>query len=246
MQGLMADGRYAQIGVLLDQVLPDIRRAETSSRQALMMMTRAFARPYAADGPARAEFEDALTVARSADDPIALGYVLSHYGQLLTLDGDMARAQAMHEEMIGIARSAGDGNQGAEAHYDLAIDALSAGDPDPAYAHLAAAARHYQDIDHHDGLTRCLCALGALALARDRPRIAAWLIGATAAGRQDVGLTAWPLVAEAEIRLTERLQTALPPAEFAEQFAAGRAAKIDAALAHGFSALSGTAERETD
>jgi hypothetical protein len=71
--------------------------------------------------------------------------------------------------MRQIARSAGDQNLRAEAHYDLAMDALSAGDVASAQPHLAVAVQHYQNLDHLDGLTRCLGALAALALRPGRP-----------------------------------------------------------------------------
>src|SRR5258708_35988530 len=80
------------------------------------------------------------------------------------------------------------------------MGALSAGDSEPAHPHRAVAARHYQDIDHRDGLARCLGALSALGLEREHSQLAAWLIGATAASRDSIGLTPWPLVAEAERR----------------------------------------------
>ena len=69
-----------------------------------------------------------LAMVRNAGDPLVLGYVLAHYGCLLCLDGDADRARTLHEEMLPVARSIGDQNLRAEAHYDLAVDALSAGD----------------------------------------------------------------------------------------------------------------------
>jgi nucleotide-binding universal stress UspA family protein len=136
IQGLVDDGRYAQAGALIEEILPDARRLERPSRWGLALMLRALSRPYAQSSPARAEFEEALAVARSAGDPIVLGYVLSHFGLFLSVDGDAARAQALHEEVLRNARSLGDDNQRAEAHYDLAMDALSGGDPEPAGPHL--------------------------------------------------------------------------------------------------------------
>src|ERR1700748_308809 len=124
--------------------------------------------------------------------------------------------------MLRIARSLGDQNLRAEAHYDLALDALFAGDVTSSRPHLVTAVRFYQNLDHLDGLTRCLGALTALALAREHPHLAARLIGATAAARDHTGLTPWPAVAEAERRTTERAQALLPRSEYAAQLAAGR------------------------
>jgi predicted ATPase len=237
LQGLVDDGGYAQAVALADEIIPAARRLEKPSRWGLMLLIRAFSRPYARRSPARADFEEALAVMRSADDPVVLGYALSHYGDFLSVDGDTTRARLLHEEMLQSARSIGDDNQRAEAHYDLAMDALAAGDPAIAQPHLALAARHYQDIDHRDGLARCLGALSALALEREHSQLAAWLIGAMAAAREGIGLTSWPLVAEAERRVTERVQASLPDGEFAAQVASGRAATVAAALDRAVSTL---------
>jgi hypothetical protein len=64
---------------------------------------------------------------------------------------------------------------------------MAAGDAGSAAPHLAAAVRHYQNLDHFEGLTRCLGALSALALERDDPHLAARLMeppprSATASG----------------------------------------------------------------
>jgi tetratricopeptide (TPR) repeat protein len=213
LQGLVDDGGYAQAVTLLDEIFAQARQLEKPSRWGLMLMVRALSRAYTANSPARAEFEEALTVVRSADDPVVLGYVLSHFGLFLCADGDVTRARALHEEMLQNARSLDDDKQRAEAHYDLAADALSAGDPEQALPHLAVAARHYTDIDNLDGLARCLGGLSALALQRQHPDLAAWLTGTTAAARA-IGLTPWPPVAEVERRVTERIKTFLPSAEF--------------------------------
>jgi len=245
VHGLSADGRYAQVGELLDKILPDSRRLESPSRRSQMVMIRAISRPYTADSPARAELEEALAVARGAGDPVVLGYVLSHFGLFLCVDGDVTRARALHEEMLPIARSLADDNQRAEAHYDLAMDALSAGDSEPAHPHLAVAARHYQDIDHRDGLARCLGALSALALEREHSHLAAWLIGATAASRDSIGLTPWPLVAEAERRVIGRVRASLPAGELIPEMTSGRIQTTEAALDRALSTLEGAVPAET-
>jgi len=56
-------------------------------------------------------------VARAVGDPLVLGYVQAHYGALLRLDGDLDQARKLHQETLTIARSSGDENLRAEAHY---------------------------------------------------------------------------------------------------------------------------------
>jgi predicted ATPase len=235
--GTNADGRWAELGALLDQVLPVARRIEEPSRWGNMLTARALSRPYAPDSPAGAELAEALTVTRDAQSPLVVGYVQSHYGNYLCVHGDTASARTMHEESLRTADTHGDDNLRAEAHYFLAMDSLAAGDPDPAYPHLAAAARYYTDIDHRDGLTRCLGMLSALALDRGDPRLAARLTGATAGARDDIGLMPWPAVAEAERRVTGRIQGVLPGAEYDAEAASGRSATLEAAIAQALSSL---------
>jgi predicted ATPase len=242
---LVNDGGFAEAVTLIDETLPDARQLEKPSRISTILMQRGIARPYTVHSPARADFEEALAVVRDAGDPLALGYVLAHYGSFLCLDGDADRARALHEEMLPIARSLGDQNLRAEAHCDLAIDALSAGDVASAPPHLVTAVRCYQSLDHLDGLTRCLGALSALALADEHPHLAARLIGATAAARDRTELTPWPAVSEAERRTNERARALLPRSEYATQVASGRGQTIEDALTQALQTLAGQAPAAT-
>jgi tetratricopeptide (TPR) repeat protein len=227
--GLENQGEFTKAIDLVDEILPDVRRHEKPSLTAGLLMVRGVARVYTAHDLARADFAEALAVARTADDPLVLGYVQAHYGALLCLDGDLDQARALHEETLTIARSSGDQNLRAEAHYLLATDFLAVHDAGSAAPQLAAAARDYQNFDHLEGLARCLGALSALALERGDPHFAARLIGTAAAVRDRFGLKPWPYVAEAERRTTERA-AALLPGEYTAQVAAGRSQTIDEAL----------------
>jgi tetratricopeptide (TPR) repeat protein len=233
---LQDDGEFGRLGELIDKALPDARRLEDPPRWALWVMARAMARPYTAGSPARGEFDEALAVAREAGDPVFLGYVLSHRGLFLSVDGDLAQARSLHEEVLAIARSVGDDNQLGEAHYALALDALLDGDPGPAQSHLTAAARRYAHIDHREGLARCLVALAAVAVARQDAHLAARLVG-TAEAVRAIGLTPWPAVAEAEGRFIRQIRTALPEEEFSACVAAGRGNTVEAALERAWAIL---------
>jgi predicted ATPase len=237
VNGFVEDGSWTELSVLLDEVMPAARRIEAPSRWGLMLLARAGARPYVPDSPARAEYDEALTVTRAAGIPLAVGYVRAHYGSYLCIDGDIAMARSLHEESLRTADAHGDDNQSAEAHYFLAMDYLFGGDPDPAYPHLESSARYYGDIDHRDGLTRCLGMFSALALDRGDPRLAAWLTGANAAARDDIGIVPWPAITEAERRVTERIQGQLPADEYGAQAASGRSATVQAAIAQALAIL---------
>jgi len=244
MVSLIDDGQFAaQVGELIDRVLPDARRLEQPSRWAMMLMIRAAARPYAVGSPARAEYEEALAVARGAGDLVALGYILSHFGLFLNVDGDLARAQAMHEEALAIARSLGDQNQHADARYGLALDAVRAGDAAAVQSHLAAAGRGYSEIHNLAGMARCLGALAEVARQQQHPHLAARLLGAAAAARA-VGLAPGPLVEMAEGRITKNVQAALSDADFNADVAQGRAETPEAAFAAAWADLEAAAEPE--
>jgi tetratricopeptide (TPR) repeat protein len=228
--GRMSQGEFAQVIDVIDEVLPDIRRVDQPWRTALLLMVRGVARVDIGHDQARADFAEALAVGRAAGAPLVLGYVQAHYGALLCADGDLEHARALHEETLTIARSVGDENLRAEAHYLLAVDAMAAGDTRSAAPHLAAAVRHYQNLDHFEGLARCLGTIGAMALARGNPHLAVRLIGTTAAVRGRFGFKPWPYVAQAERRTIEQAETLLPDSEYAAQLAAGRIESLDYAL----------------
>jgi predicted ATPase/DNA-binding SARP family transcriptional activator len=243
---LVNDGSFAEALALLDEILPDVRRLEKPSRTAILLMGRGVARPYTKDSPARADFAEALAVARDAGDSLTLSYVLAHYGSFLCVDGEAARARALHEETLQIGCSLGDQNMRAEAHYNLAMDAITAGDSRSAEPHLAAAVRHYRTMEHLDGLSRCLGALSALALARQQVHLSARLIGAAAAMRDRTGLTPWPTVTEAERRTIERTEGLLPRSEFVAQVTSGRRQTMEDAFSQALPILEGGSRQPAD
>ena len=228
--GWMNAGEFTKAIDAVDEVVPDGRRVEKPSRIALLLMVRGIARAEIAHDQARADFAEALEVARAAGDPLVLGYVQAHYGARLCLDGDSDQARVLHEEVLAIARSVGDENLRAEAHYVLAIDAMAVSDTRSAAPQLAAAILHYRSIDHLEGLTRCVAALAELALQTGDPHLAVRLIGTAAAVRDRFGLNPWPSVTQAERRTTQQTSALLPDAEYAAQLAAGRSQTIDDAL----------------
>jgi predicted ATPase/tetratricopeptide (TPR) repeat protein len=228
--GWANQGEFTKAVNFLDEFLPDGASGKEPSRTAMMLMVRGVARVFSAHEQARADFAEALAIARTTDDALAVGYIQAHYGALQFLDGELDRARARHEEALAIALSVGDENLRAEAHEALAMDAIAAGDAASAAPHLTAAIEHYQDIAHFEGLTRCLCAVGSLALERGNPQLAARLIGTAAGVRDRFGLKPWPWVIQAESRVVERARASLSGSEYAAQLAVGRSQTIDEAL----------------
>jgi tetratricopeptide (TPR) repeat protein len=228
--GWMNQGEFTKAIDAVDQVMPDGRRVEKPSRIALLLMARGIARADIAHDQARGDFAEALEVARAAGDPLVLGYVQAHYGTLLCLDGDLDQARTLHEDALTIARSIGDENLRAEAHYVLAIDAMAVSDARSATPQLAAAVLHYRNIDHLEGLARCVGALSELALQYGDPHLAARLIGTATAVRDHFGLKPWPCVTQTERRTIQRTTALLSDGEYTAQLAAGRSQTIEDAL----------------
>ncbi|WP_144127898.1 DUF4062 domain-containing protein [Catellatospora sichuanensis] len=228
---LLNDGSFAEASALVERILPDARRLAPPPRTALLLTTRAIALAATAPQQARTDFEEALRTARAAEDPLSLGYVLSHYGLLLCLAGETDQAREHHRETLDIAHVLNDENLRAEAHYELALDAMQAGDPAAAQAELAVAVAAYRAFDNLDGLTRCIGALSALALRRQDARLAARLAGAGSAARERIGLVPWPLVTEWERQTNDQAKALLGGDAFDAQLAAGRDLTVDEALA---------------
>jgi predicted ATPase len=227
---LLNDGAFAEAGTLIDDMMPNARRIEMPARIAFLLTVRAIVLSSAAREEARANFKEALSVARAADDALALGYALPHYGLLLAADGDVRQAQECHQETLDIASSLNDQNLIAEAHYELALDVILLGNPEAAQPHLAVAVGCYQDFDHLEGLTRCIGAFSALALQRGDNHLAARLVGAAAAARDTIGLTPWPSVTELERRTTDRVRTLVSDDAFGALVDSGRSLTIKDAL----------------
>ena len=229
--GWTNQGEFAKAIDAVDEALPGARRGDRPWRIAMLFLARGVARVHAEHALARADFTEGLAVLRDGDDPLVRGYLLAHFGALLCLDGDVDRARALHEEALGTARSLGDENLRAEAHYVLALDDMTAGDVGSAAPQLAAAVRHYQNLDHFEGLARCLGALSALALRRGDPRLAARLTGAAAAIRDRFRFKPWPYVTQVEGATAEQAAASLPVGEYTAQVTAGRGQTSEDALA---------------
>lgn len=240
---LLNDGVFAEAGTLIDDMMPDARRIEVPARIAFLLTARAIVSSSAARDEARANFEEALAVARAADDLLALGYALPHYGLLLAMDGDVTGAQERHQETLDLASSLNDQNLIAEAHYELALDVILLGDPESAPAHLAIAVGCYQNFDHIEGLARCIGAFGSLALERGDSHLAARFVGAASAAREGIGLTPWPSVAELERRTIDRITALVPDDELRGLVDSGRNLTIKDALAEARARLDPTPER---
>ena len=146
---------------------------------------------------------EAVEVARANDDRWGVALALIPLGDLALLEGDVAAARPMHEEVLALAEATEDDHMRAQAHDQLALDALLAGELDPAAEQLRRAAGLHGELRDHEGIAYCLEGFAALALARGHAEEAARLMGTATAARRLVGAAVWPFMRP----LHERFET---------------------------------------
>jgi hypothetical protein len=126
----------------------------------------------------------------------------------------------MHEEVLALAEAIEDDHMRAQAHDQLALDALLAGELDPAAEQLGRAAALHGELRDHEGIAYCLEGFAALALARGQAEEAARFMGTAAAARRLVGVAIWPFLRPLHERLETFARMALPDG-FDAAFSAG-------------------------
>jgi predicted ATPase len=162
----------------------------------------------------------AVDLARANGDRWGVGLALIPLGDLALLEGDVAAAQPMHEEVLQLAEATEDDHMRAQAHDQLALDALLAGELDAAREHLRRAAGLHRELRDHEGIAYCLEGFAALAMSAGRAEEAARLMGSAAAARRLVGVAVWPFMQPLHERFETVVRMALPDG-FDTAFAAG-------------------------
>jgi predicted ATPase/class 3 adenylate cyclase len=90
-------------------------------------------------------------------------------GFLLSVEGDLDRSLALHEEALAVAKERGDTYETAIAEYYIGNRVLHSGDIDRAEAVLTASYEHCRAVDSSPGMGWCELALGWVSLARGNP-----------------------------------------------------------------------------
>jgi predicted ATPase len=129
-----------------------------------------------------------------------LGYGLSHLGDAKLLSGDAAGAAQAYGEALAIGDRTGDVNLRAEATYHLAALALEEEELDRTATLLRTAARYYVDLDHQDGISRCLAVVAGMRVVQGDLTGAARTCGVVDAVRNPLELRPWPMVGSAARR----------------------------------------------
>jgi len=182
--------------------------------------------------------DDALDTFRAMDDRWGLTYALSARGQLAVLDGDPVAATKLHREGLKAADDIANDYLYAQLLDQLGLDAMTSGDLTSARDSFGQAAEvHAQLLDQEDS-SYSLDGLAAVALAHQRPEVAARLLGASAHARELVGVAVWPALKPLAEALRAAVAAALGEAEFAQATALGAQMRLNEALAYALDSTS--------
>jgi tetratricopeptide (TPR) repeat protein len=217
----VALGCVEEAAPLLEEAVTVARAAGDDALLAQALFSSALTVPTGHDlAPVRARLTESVDVARGAGDRWGVALALIPLGDLALLDGDVPAARGMHEEVLALADAIGDDHMRAQAHDQLGLDDLLAGDLDRAAEHLHLAAGLHRGLRDHEGIAYCLEGFAALSLARGDAPGAARLMGVAAAARRLVGVAVWPFMQPLHERLETFARTALGDA-YDPAFAAG-------------------------
>jgi hypothetical protein len=174
--------------------------------------------------------EESVRGFREVGDDWGMALALIPLADVALLDGDLRAARAMHEEVLAHARTIDDDHMTAQAHDQLALDAMLSMDPASARRHLRSAAALHASLHDHEGTAYCLEGFAGLALAVGRPDLAARLMGAAEHARRLVGVAVWPFMRPLLARLEAFVRMSLPDGGFDEAFGQGLLLDLEPAL----------------
>ena len=183
---------------------------------------------------ARAEeyYTESLRLLRQVGSRQPIGYMYIRLGDVAYLQGRLDRAGELLQESLTISQERGDEWTSTEALRHLARVRLAQGQ-------AGEAARLYADSlrrCHASGDVYCvaesLAGLGGVAAVQGDPAHAARLFGAALALHEAHGLPIWPPDRAEYDRQVGPARAQLDPAAFAEAEAAGRAMRLDEAVAY--------------
>jgi hypothetical protein len=122
----------------------------------------------------------------------------------------------------------GDDQMTAQAHDQLALDALLGSDLPTARAELGRAAAVHRTLHDREGTAYTLEGFAALAITMQNPELAARLMGAADHARRLVGVVVWPFVRPLRARLEGFVRASTP--DYDAAFAQGAVLEPEQAL----------------
>jgi predicted ATPase/class 3 adenylate cyclase/DNA-binding CsgD family transcriptional regulator len=180
---------------------------------------------------ARRLYEESLATNRALGNRQGIADALSHLGRIAAQRGELEAAREMHADSLTLWRELGDGQGVGWAQHKLGDVALRLGDLARARELFVASLLTRRDLAHRWGIAESLEGLVGLAVAERQLERALRLGGAAAALCEAIGVHRDP-VREGELAgWVESARRGLPEATAAAAWEAGRAMRLDQAVA---------------
>jgi len=190
-------------------------------------------------GLGRAQFEEALVIARQAADASGMAMTLGHLGRLAVTEGDTARAHASFAESVDLARQIEDTEQLGMALCELASARIASGELEVARrlileaAHTSRRLNWWYRVRVLDAVAQWLFAVGAVDEA-------VACLSAADRTRPDTEMDWDPDRVATRDGLVERARKVLHRSAFAAAWATGRTLTLAAVLERGVTSMEST------
>ena len=190
-------------------------------------------------GLGRAQFEEALVIARQAADASGMAMTVGHIGRLALTEGDTARAHASFAECVELARAIGDTEQLGMALSDLAWVRIASGELEVARrlileaAHTSRRLNWWYQVRVLDSVAAWLFAVGAVDEA-------VACLSAADRTRPDTEMNWDPDRVAARDGLIERARKVLHRSAFSAAWAGGQTLSLAAVLERGVLSIENT------
>ena len=181
---------------------------------------------------------------RRTGDLWGLTVTLSTQGQYALLTGDDDAAHRTHAEALTASQSIDNDYLHAHVLDMLGLDASTAGDQSAARDYYVAAAALHASVLDYEGSAYCLFGLAGIAFSRDRPRVAARLLGASSHARHVVGVSVWPGMQGPTDALATSVSGALGQPAFVQAGAQGERLRVADALDYALAASAADADED--
>ncbi len=228
--GLVASeqGEYRQAARLLRQSLTVWRSLDDERQIAITLSNLGVLAIEQGDSPEAASYlEEGLGIWRRLDNPWGIAIVLINLGEAVYNQAEIARASQLLTEGLALGRQGGDTRLITSALITLGYIAIAQRQYSPARAALAESLLLCHEGGNMRGLARTLEASAGLLVAQSHAQQAAYLLGAAASLRETIGTPLTPADRPRYDQLMATIRTAIDPALFAEEWAAGQTAPLE-------------------
>jgi predicted ATPase/class 3 adenylate cyclase len=180
-------------------------------------------------GVSTKHYEEAITLAKRADEPRLVGAAMNNLGVVAVLQRDYARAATLYESALAISTELDTEDRALEA-INLAWCLDQMGRTEEATRVVEEGLALAQELDNPVTLADGLIVLAELAHKAGHSVLSARLFGVGLRAREEAGEPAWGAHAEEDEGLARSLQATLGEDEYARAFASGQKMSVDDAL----------------